>query len=73
MKVCPNVKIFAEVGSQFCQILNNYSRNGQRLFKFRRSRENFAKSGHTKAVIAGDQTRPAGNGTSRSMGRKLSS
>ena len=32
-------EIFAKVGSQFCQILNSYSRNGQKLFKFCRSGE----------------------------------
>ena len=32
MKICPIVKIFAKVGSQFGQILNNFSRNGRILF-----------------------------------------
>ena len=29
-----NYQVFAKVGSQFCQILNNYSRNGQKLINF---------------------------------------
>ena len=33
-KFAQKYKIFARVGSQFCQIQNSYSRNGQTLFKF---------------------------------------
>ena len=43
MKICPIVKIFAKVGSQFGQILNIFSRNARILFKFSMS----GKSGHT--------------------------
>ena len=40
-------KIFVKVGSQFCQILNSYSRNGQKLFKILPEWLNYATSGHT--------------------------
>ena len=33
MKFCQKHKIFAKVGSQFCQILNRYSTNGQKILK----------------------------------------
>ena len=42
-----NYKIVAKVGSEFCQILNSYSRNGQKFFKILPKWQNFAKSGHT--------------------------
>ena len=32
--VCPNVKIFAQAGSQFCQILVSYSIKGHQVAKF---------------------------------------
>ena len=32
-KIAQTNKIFAKVGSQFCQILNIYSRIGQKLYK----------------------------------------
>ena len=47
IKIVENYKIFAKVGSQFCQILNSCSRNGQKLFKVLSKWRNFAKSGHT--------------------------
>ena len=40
--------MFVKVGSQFCQILNTYSRNGQRQFKIRPKCLNFTKDGHTE-------------------------
>ena len=40
-------QIFAKVGSQSCQILNSWLRNGQRLFKILPKWPNFTKSGHT--------------------------
>ena len=35
---------------QFCQILNSYSRNGQKPFKVLPKWRNFAKSGHTEGA-----------------------
>ena len=52
MKMCPKYKIFAKVGSQFCQILNSYSRNCQKLFKILSKCRNFAKSGHTAYYLS---------------------
>ena len=49
-KFAQNYKIFAQVGSQFCQILYSYTRNGQRLFKIWLKFWNFAKSGHTVVI-----------------------
>ena len=49
-KIAQTYKIFAKVGSQFCQILNSYSRNGQKLFKILPKWQNFAKSGHTTCL-----------------------
>ena len=46
MKICPNLKIFAKVGWQFCQLLNSYSRYGLKLNKILPKLLNFAKSGH---------------------------
>ena len=46
-KFAQKYQIFAKVGSQFCQILNSYSRNGQKRFKISPKWRNFAKSGHT--------------------------
>ena len=45
MKICS--KVFAQVGSQFCQKRNSYSRNGQKLIKIMPEGWNFAKSDHT--------------------------
>ena len=39
--------MFAQVGLQFCQILNKPSKDSQRVLKFCQSGEIFAKSGHT--------------------------
>ena len=47
MKIAQKYVIFAKVGSQFCQILNSYSRKGQTLFKIMSKWRNFAISGHT--------------------------
>ena len=46
MKMCPIVKTFAKVGSQFCQILNIFSIDGQILFYILFKWQNFTKSGH---------------------------
>ena len=46
-EICPKYKIFVKVCSQFCQMLNSYSRNGQTIFEILPKRRNFAKSGHT--------------------------
>ena len=46
-KFAQKYEIFAQVGSQFSQIVNSYSRNGQILFKILSKWQNFAKSGHT--------------------------
>ena len=51
-KIAQTYKIFAKVGSQFCQILNSYSRNGQKLFKILSKCRNFAKSGHTAYYLS---------------------
>ena len=48
-KYAQKYEIFAKVGSQFCQILNSYSRKGQKLIKIIPKWGNFAKSGHTAA------------------------
>ena len=40
-------ELFAKVGSQFCQLQNSNSRNGQKLLKILTKSRNFAKSGHT--------------------------
>ena len=47
MKFAQKFEIFAKVGSQFCQILNSYSRKGQNLIKIIPKWRNFPKSGHT--------------------------
>ena len=44
-------KIFAKVGQQFCQVLNSYLRNGQKIFKILPKWRNFAKSGNTANTI----------------------
>ena len=46
-KFAQKYKMFAKVGSQFCRILNSYSRNGQKLLKTLPRWRNFAKSGPT--------------------------
>ena len=46
-EIAQKYKIFAKVGSQFFQILNSYSRNGQTLFKILPKWRIFAKSCHT--------------------------
>ena len=45
-KFAQEYKIFAKLGSQFCQVLNSYPRNVQKLFKNLPKWRNFAKSGH---------------------------
>ena len=47
MKFAQKFEIFAKVGSQFCQILNSYSRKGPKLVKVIPKWRNFVKSGHT--------------------------
>ena len=47
MKFAQKFEIFAKVGSQFCQILNSYSRKGPKLPNIMSKWRNFAKSGHT--------------------------
>ena len=46
-KICPKYEIFGKEGSQFCQILNSYSRKGPKLVKVIPKWRNFVKSGHT--------------------------
>ena len=46
-KFAQNYKIFAKVGLLFCQILNSYSRYGQKLIKILPKWRIFTKSGHT--------------------------
>ena len=43
-------EIFAKGGSQFCQILNSYSRKGHSLLKLCLSGKILAKSGHTDSM-----------------------
>ena len=47
-KIAQNYKIFANVGSQFCQKLNGYWRNTQKPLIFLPKWWNFVKSGHTR-------------------------
>ena len=51
MKIAQKYVIFAKVGSQFCQILNSYSRKGQALFKIMPKWRNFTISGHTVCTL----------------------
>ena len=51
-KLPKNIKYSAKVGAQFSQILNSYSRNGQKLFKILPKWQNFAKSGHTAIYVS---------------------
>ena len=46
MKIAQNYPIFAKIGSQCCQLINSYSRNGQKLFNFLPKWRKFTKSGH---------------------------
>ena len=47
MKFAQKFEIFAKVRSQFCQILNSYSRKGPKLLNIMPKWRNFANSGHT--------------------------
>ena len=47
MKIAQKYEIFGKVGSQFCQIVNSYSRKGQTIFKIMPKWRNIAISGHT--------------------------
>ena len=45
----------SKVGSQFCQILNSYSWNGQILFKVLHKWQNLAKYGHIEGNFQPNQ------------------